>query len=188
LRALVGLAINICRAAVGAVPYTLVLPTSCQQCKASSGHRVVNVRVAIEKLEFELWIWACCHAGGQTLGGKVVTPGESDLHDHIKMLQYSYIDANRLIGKQDNIFSGVTSSKDKATIHSLQVCWRNIGNSCICCVFSDLEIFRPVFHHRFHLWDHVEGQSIGKIHYLKRFFGSRPTGLFAYKIQNRRLK
>jgi len=37
-RALVGLAINICRAAVGAVPYTLVLPSSCQQCKASSGH------------------------------------------------------------------------------------------------------------------------------------------------------
>jgi len=30
------------------------LPTSCQQCKASSGHWVVNVRVAIEKLEFEL--------------------------------------------------------------------------------------------------------------------------------------
>jgi len=34
----VGLAINICRAAVGAVPYALVLPTSCQQCKASFGH------------------------------------------------------------------------------------------------------------------------------------------------------
>ena len=37
-RAHVGLASNICRAAVGAVPYTLVLPASCQQCKASSGH------------------------------------------------------------------------------------------------------------------------------------------------------
>jgi len=43
------------RAAVGAVPYTLVLPTSCQQCKASSGHLVVNVRAAIEKMEFELF-------------------------------------------------------------------------------------------------------------------------------------
>jgi len=49
----VGLAINLCRAAVGAVPYTLVLPTRCQQCKASSGHWVVNGRVATEKLEFE---------------------------------------------------------------------------------------------------------------------------------------
>jgi len=49
--ALVGPAINICLAAVGAVPYTLVLPTSCQQCKASSGHWVVNVRVVIGKLE-----------------------------------------------------------------------------------------------------------------------------------------
>jgi len=49
-RALVGLAINICRAAVCAVPYTLVLSTSCQQCKLSSGHRVVNVRVAIENI------------------------------------------------------------------------------------------------------------------------------------------
>jgi len=29
--------------------YTLVLPTSCQQCKASSG-LVVHVRVAIEKI------------------------------------------------------------------------------------------------------------------------------------------
>jgi len=37
-RELVGLAINICKAAVGAVPYTLVLPISCQQCKASSGY------------------------------------------------------------------------------------------------------------------------------------------------------
>jgi len=48
-RAHVGLAINICRAATGAVPYTLVLPNSCQQCKASSGQREqVAVRVAIE--------------------------------------------------------------------------------------------------------------------------------------------
>jgi len=45
----VGLAISICRAAIGTVPYTLVLPTSCQQCKASSG-QVVYVRVAIEKI------------------------------------------------------------------------------------------------------------------------------------------
>jgi len=44
---------------LGAVPYTLVLPTSCQQCKANSGHWVVNVRVAIEKLEFELLNIGC---------------------------------------------------------------------------------------------------------------------------------
>jgi hypothetical protein len=43
-----GLANNICRAAVGAVPYTLVLPASCQQCKACSGQIAVSVRIAIE--------------------------------------------------------------------------------------------------------------------------------------------
>jgi len=42
------IAINICRAAVGAVPYKLVVHTRCQQCKASSGHCVVNVTVAIK--------------------------------------------------------------------------------------------------------------------------------------------
>jgi hypothetical protein len=48
-RALVGLANNICRAAVGAVQYTLALPASCQQCKACSGQIGVSVRIAIEK-------------------------------------------------------------------------------------------------------------------------------------------
>jgi len=39
------------------VPYTLVLPTSCLQCKASSGHWVVNVRVAIENGNFNIcWL------------------------------------------------------------------------------------------------------------------------------------
>ena len=50
-RALVGLASNICRAAVDAVPYTLVLPASCQLCKACSGQMGASVRVAIENGE-----------------------------------------------------------------------------------------------------------------------------------------
>jgi hypothetical protein len=50
-RALVELANIICRAAVYAVSYrpTLVLPASCQQCKACSVQIDISVRIAIEK-------------------------------------------------------------------------------------------------------------------------------------------
>jgi len=61
--ALVGLAIKICRAAVCAVPYTysilLVLPTSCQQCKASSGHWVVTVSYSFDALPASV-AWCLC--------------------------------------------------------------------------------------------------------------------------------
>jgi len=51
LRALVGLAINIYRAAVGAVTYTLVFLQVANSVKRALVTELINVRVAIEKLE-----------------------------------------------------------------------------------------------------------------------------------------
>ena len=42
-----GLAKNICRAAVGAVPCTSVLPASCQQCKVCSDQIGVSVTLTL---------------------------------------------------------------------------------------------------------------------------------------------